>query len=244
MIHRIMFIPLPRDEWINVEPVTVWWCPRTAARPDLRTLLDPAERRRHDRYLRAEDKERFLLGVATTRLALAGLLGVAPEHVPLVRECADCDEPHGPPRVPDGPHLSVSHSGALVTVAVSPHAPLGIDVEERRRMTTDIASHVLAPGERADDERELLTYWTRKEALLKATKDGLRVPMTRLHVSAPDDPPRLLSWKDRPDLESRLTLHTLVPDEAHLASLALLDHPDQTSVTERDATDLLDRFKG
>ncbi|WP_067488127.1 4'-phosphopantetheinyl transferase family protein [Actinomadura hibisca] len=221
-----------------MEPVTVWWARREAAHPGLPALLDTVERARRDRYLRAEDRDRFTLGVAITRLALAPLLGVAPEQVPLTRACADCGDPHGPPRVPGGPHLSVSHSGDRVAVAISPHGPLGVDVEQATARMADVSGHLLAPDESAADERALLAYWTRKEALLKATGDGLRIPLTNLHVTPPEMAPRLLTWKNRPDLPPRFTMRSLDAGPAYTACLALLDHPD-APIEERPAAPLL-----
>ncbi|MFC9969909.1 4'-phosphopantetheinyl transferase family protein [Spirillospora sp. NPDC127200] len=202
-------------------------------------MLNAVERTRRDRYLRAEDRDRFTLGAAVARLALAPLLDLPPEQVPLTRACADCGDPHGPPRVSGGPHLSVSHSGDRVAVAVSPHGPLGVDVEAAAgRMAADIAGHLLAPGEDAPDEAALLSYWTRKEALLKATGDGLRVPMADLHVTPPTAAPRLLSWRGRPGLPSRFTMRALDAGPGHTACLALLDHP-HAPVEERPADALL-----
>jgi 4'-phosphopantetheinyl transferase len=231
-----------------VEPVIVWWAPRDAARPELAALLDPVERARRERYLRDADRDRFTLGVALTRLAVGERLGIAPERVPLSRACRDCDEPHGPPVVDggsaDAPHLSVSHSGELVAVAVSPHGPLGVDVEEDSgRIGGDIARMLLAPGEAREGtlpgRAGLLTYWTRKEALLKSTGDGLRVPLSDLTVSAPDEPPRLRSWDGRPDLAERIAMHTLDPGPGYAACVALLDHPEGVPVMERRAAELL-----
>ncbi|MQY06681.1 4'-phosphopantetheinyl transferase family protein [Actinomadura macrotermitis] len=217
-----------------MEPVTVWWADPAAATPALIALLNPVERARRDRYQRPQDQDRFTLGVAMSRTALAPLLGVAPERVPLDRTCADCGAPHGAPRVAGGPHLSVSHSGDRVAVALSPHGPLGVDVEAATgRMTADIAGHLLAPGESAAAEADLLAYWTRKEALTKATGDGLREPFTNLRVSPPSAPPRLLAWEGRPDLAARFTLHALDPGPGHTACLALLDHPAEVPVQER-----------
>jgi 4'-phosphopantetheinyl transferase len=238
-----------------VEPVTVWWAPRGAARPELAALLDPVERTRRERYLRDADRDRFTLGVAVTRLAVGERLGIAPEHVPLSRACRDCEEPHGPPVVGTasreaarGPYLSVSHSGDLVAVAVSPHGPLGVDVEEDGgRIGDDIARMLLAPGEAGNEppgRAGLLAYWTRKEALLKCTGDGLRVPLSDLRVAAPHEPPRLRSWDGRPDLADRITMHTLDPGPGYAACVALLDHPGGVPVQERRAAELLARVSG
>jgi 4'-phosphopantetheinyl transferase len=73
----------------------------------------------------------------------------------VTRACPDCDRPHGKPLVPDtGLHVSVSHSGDLVAVAVTTAAPVGIDVE----LGSDLG-------------------WCRWESVVKATGDGMRVPL-------------------------------------------------------------------
>ncbi|MBW8486689.1 4'-phosphopantetheinyl transferase family protein [Actinomadura parmotrematis] len=217
-----------------MEPVTVWWASLADAPLAPGALLDPVERARRERYLHAEDRERFTLGVVMTRTALAPLLGVAPERVPLDRSCADCGKPHGAPRVEGGPRVSVSHSGDRVAVAVSVHGPVGVDVEAASgRLTADIGSHLLAAGEAAADEAALLAYWTRKEALTKATGEGLREPFTRLRVSGPDEPPALLAWDGRPGLADRFAMRALDPGPGHVACLAMLDHPAGVEVAER-----------
>jgi 4'-phosphopantetheinyl transferase len=68
-------------------------------------------------------------------------------------------------------------------------------------------------------------YWVRKEAALKAVGDGLRTPMTDVEVSAPDTPPRITSWRGRPDLARRLRLHDLVGAAGYRAAVAVVDSP-------------------
>jgi 4'-phosphopantetheinyl transferase len=198
-------------------------------------LLNDVERARRERYVRPADRDRFTLGVAVTRLAAGALLGVAPERVPLDRTCQGCGAPHGRPVIDGGPLLSVSHSGERVVVALTGGGPVGVDVEEASdRLNEEIAGQLLGPDEAADlrgldraaRRRGLLEYWTRKEAVLKATGDGLRVPLADLYVSAPDEPPRLLAWEDRPGLPARLTMRTLTPGPGYAACLALIDQPD------------------
>jgi 4'-phosphopantetheinyl transferase len=209
----------------------VWWADLNDVRAARVELLDGVESARRDRYLRAEDRDRFTLGVVLSRVALGAALGLPPQRVPLDRTCPKCGRPHGAPRVEGGPYLSVSHSGDRVAVAMSHGGPVGVDVEASgREPGENLAAHVLSPAEAARhgtlDAAGFLTYWTRKEAVLKATGDGLAVPMPDLTVSAPDEPPRLLAWPDRPALPPRITLHTLSPGPAHTACLALLDQPE------------------
>lgn len=230
----------------------VWWATSADVRPEHVTLLDPVERGRRERYLRDEDRDRFTLGVTVTRLALGRLLGVPPARVPLTRACRDCGEPHGPPVVAGGPYLSVSHSGERVAVALAASGPVGVDVEvSARPLDPGIARHVFSPAERAHYAEPagssgsaeptgdaLFSYWTRKEAIVKATGDGLRVSMTDITLSSPGEPPRLLAWSGRADLVDRITLYPVDPGPGYAACLALIDQPG-AEVREHAAAELL-----
>lgn len=180
-------------------------------------LLDGTELTRRERYVREGDRRRFTLGVNLTKWEVARRTGLPPERIALDRTCPDCGAPHGRPLYP-GLHLSVSHSGDLVGVAVA-EVPVGLDVEERGRPMGELDGHVRSAGEPPGD---LHVYWTRKEALLKATGDGLRVPMTDLTVSAADAPAALLDWRGRPELPGRIRLRDLEPDPAYAAAIALI----------------------
>jgi 4'-phosphopantetheinyl transferase len=227
----------------------VWWATLADVRPGHVALLDDVERARRERYLRTEDRDRFTLGVAVTRLVLGPLLGLPPERVPLSRDCPDCGKPHGRPVVAGGPRLSVSHSGDRVAVAFSAAGPVGVDVEAFRPLEEGIERHVLAPAESAEsaeasggsggfDAGNLLAYWTRKEAIVKATGDGLRASMRDITVSRPAEPPRLEAWPGRAELVGRISLHALNPGPGYFACLALIDQPD-AAVREHPAGDLL-----
>ncbi|MEU5877694.1 4'-phosphopantetheinyl transferase superfamily protein [Spirillospora sp. NPDC047279] len=224
-----------------MEPVAVWWATLADVRPAHEALLDSVERGRRERYLRDADRDRFTLGAAITRIAVGTALGISPEHVRIDRACDDCGKPHGRPVIDGGPHVSVSHSGDRVGVAISAHGPVGLDVEEAGRANESIAGHLLAPAEKADaaaagmSPDALLAYWTRKEAALKATGDGLRVGLTRLSMSAPADPPRLVGWEGRPDLPGRMAMRRLEPGPGYGACLAMIDHPAAVDVTEAPA---------
>ncbi|MEU4294147.1 4'-phosphopantetheinyl transferase superfamily protein [Kribbella sp. NPDC026596] len=177
----------------RTEPVTeVWWARIDQARDEFADDLDEVERGRLAAYLRDEDRARFLLGCTIVRRLLAARFLSPAAKVRLDRTCPDCGKPHGKVRA-DGVELSVTHSGDLVGVAIGDH-PVGLDVEKiDPGMDVDgVARMALAPEEvqelrRYDGierVRAFTTYWTRKEAVVKATGDGLRTDLRR--VAVPD----------------------------------------------------------
>lgn len=155
---------------------------------------------------------------------LAGLTGTPPGSVSLTRVCAVCGGPHGKPqvRVPSGWEVSVAHAGDRLLVAAA-EVPVGVDVESLGRETgRGFADVVLHPDEdRTDDPVHLVTSWTRKEALLKATGEGLSVDPRDLRVSGPDDAAELLAWDGHPDRVGALRLVDLPAPEGYVAALAV-----------------------
>jgi 4'-phosphopantetheinyl transferase len=116
--------------------------------------------------------------------------------------------------------LSVSHSGDAVLVAVA-DAPCGADVEllGGDRDVAGLSRLVLGDGEQAKDEREFVRAWTRKEAVTKATGDGLRVAFSQVIVAG--EPPRVTSWPYQ-DPPGSVTLLDLDAPDGYLAALAVL----------------------
>ncbi|MHA6781544.1 4'-phosphopantetheinyl transferase family protein [Pseudonocardia saturnea] len=197
-----------------MDTCTVWWAaPRSPAdAPHLVDLLDAAERDRLGRFRRVADAARYLAAHALARLALAGSLDVDPAALTFDRTCR-CGQPHGKPRLDgSGPGFSMTHAGDLVGVAV--HAgPVGLDVEHVRPLTdlAAMAAHACAPGETVADAGAFFRLWTRKEALLKSTGEGLSTPMSDIALT----PGGAVRWADR-----TVWLHDLSPAPDHLAALA------------------------
>jgi len=222
--------------------VQVWWARLSQLDESLDAatarLLVAEELGRAAAYRIPDDRLRFQVGVAVTRLALAAEFDCGPDEIQLDRTCPDCGQPHGKVR-PAAPHtgweVSVSHSGDLVGVAVSTVAPLGLDVEQVRAVATSVASLVLTPSEERQvrSAADFIRYWTRKEAVVKATGEGLRRPLSQVTVSAPADPAAVLNWSG-----STIRLYDLADRPGHLASLAVLSC-DVVTITERDAQPLL-----
>lgn len=80
--------------------------------------------------------------------------------------------------------LSLTHTAGLSAVALAPHERVvGLDVEHVRPVNPDLLARMLGEGEAAPDTpRPELVVWTAKEALLKATGQGLRTRMATARI--------------------------------------------------------------
>jgi 4'-phosphopantetheinyl transferase len=144
--------------------ITVGWARIDDAPTDLDVLNASArlaERAWPDDERRRIVGARLLLRDLVTREVGAG------RTIVLRQRCERCGGPHGRPMVEvdgrPGPHVSISHAGALAVVAVAPSA-VGVDVEPERN---DIA----------------VDEWVRTEAVAKATGRGLDdAPLPRARV--------------------------------------------------------------
>lgn len=193
--------------------VDVWWGSPVLHAPRLVALLDAHERARLDRFRRPADAARYLGAHALARIVLAERLGADPAALEIDRTCR-CGKPHGKPTVP-GVEFSMTHSGDRVGVAVSEVGPIGLDVEELRDLADvdALAGHALSPAEpRPSSAAAFLQVWTRKEALLKATGDGLSSPMNTITLAGA----RVVSWADGP----QAWLVDLEAGPAHPAAVA------------------------
>jgi 4'-phosphopantetheinyl transferase len=216
----------------------VWWADVADHRAGHESLLSATEVERAGRLRRAEDRVRQMLGAVLLRLAVSAATGTPPAGVTVDRTCPRCGEPHGRPALPGtGLHASITHSGDLVGLALTRVGPVGLDVERITEVDVDgLARSVLHPDERVADLAGFFRYWTRKEAVVKATGDGLGVALPEVRVSAPDEPPALYAYPDRPDLAA--TMHDLHPAPGYRAAAALLTRPP-VPVTELKAAPLL-----
>ncbi|MFI6035343.1 4'-phosphopantetheinyl transferase family protein [Streptomyces sp. NPDC051315] len=240
--------------------VQVWWARLGDGHAGLLALLDPVERARYDATTDAANRGRFLVGCALSRIALGELLGLPPADVPLRRVCPRCGGPHGKAELAVPPaseyadvDFSVTHSGAVVGVAVCRGAAVGLDVEE---YTVGLDVDTAAPSALSDTERAalyarpaagrqaaFLRTWTRKEAVLKALGVGLRVSPRGLVVSAPDAPPAVLGWPERLGPRPLVGLADMTVDGVHPASVALVG-TGAVRVDRRDASPAVAAYGG
>jgi 4'-phosphopantetheinyl transferase len=231
----------------------VWWARPADVGRDADALLAPADLERRARLVHVADRQRLTAAWALTRTVLGAAVGASPTVLQIDRTCPECGGRHGKPRLLDDRNVqfSVSHSGDRVAVAVQRGAPVGVDVEKIGRFAAGqldlLADHVLAAEERAELRRwppsarpaAFTTYWTRKEAVLKATGEGLGEAVVSTVVSPPSSPPRLLR-RGVPAGRTALPigLHALLAPPGYVATLAVAG-PEPSSVVERDASVVL-----
>ena len=198
--------------------------------------LHPAERARAEGIRHRLSKDEFVLGRVTARRLVAEGWGLRPADVVFQAMCRRCAGPHGRLEAPTGRgvvHVSVSHSAGLVVVAAALGVRVGVDVERIALRGAAMPVKALSSAEQAvlactaDQQRvpAFIRYWTRKEAVLKATGDGLAVSPATLTVSAPAEPARVLEWVNRPAPDVPVHLSDLDTAAGFLGALATLDRP-------------------
>lgn len=219
--------------------VTVWWAHRSLAGALDEGLLSGVERARVARLRGAADRERSAVARGVLRLALAVTAAGPPAAGASASSASpasiEIDWTRGPvlPASP-GVWASVSHSDDAVAVAVSTAGPVGVDVESLRRtadLVPAVQESVFTKAERAElhalrvggQSSLALRLWTLKEAVLKATGDGLiRAPSTlELAGLGPDVAPRITRFDGRDDLTGdRTRLFGLTPVVQPFAGVA------------------------
>ncbi|HEY9483472.1 MAG TPA: 4'-phosphopantetheinyl transferase superfamily protein [Micromonosporaceae bacterium] len=218
----------------------VWWADVGLVRPWHLDLLDDVEQARRERLRRAADRDRFVIGAVLLRLVMAERTVWSAAEVPVDRTCTMCGKPHGRPTIAgSGLHVSVSHSGAWVAVAVTRGAEVGVDVEEISDIDIgSLESTVLSAAETVEVATlaDFFRSWSRKEALVKAAGDGLSVPLNEVVVDDAAVGPRLVAYPGRPRLAAQL--FDLERRDGYAAALAVLTAAP-VEVVERSALSLL-----
>ncbi len=159
------------------------WC--ALLQCDTRQLVEPGpplsldEQARALKFLSEELRQRYVASRVIVRRILGACLGVAPERVPMRSDAK------GKPHLAGdcGVQFNLAHSSDLLVVAVAQGLPVGVDVERvrplndapsiARRFFTRSEADWLEAQEGADGDRSFFRLWTRKEAALKATGEGI-----------------------------------------------------------------------
>jgi len=184
------------------------------------------ERERADRFRTAELRRRFVAGRGALRALLGAYLGIEPALVAF-----SYGHRGKPSLATPGVEFNLAHTDDLALCALTVGRAVGVDVERLRPM--DDAERIIAryftsrecleflEHPRAERASAFFRGWTRKEAFLKATGEGLAASLDSFEVSLDAGGARLLRVGDDPDAARRWSLVDVDVEPGFVAALAV-----------------------
>ena len=185
--------------------VHVWRASLAAADAEVaacEALLDATELARARRFHFERDRRQFTLARGLLRQLLGRYLDLEPTAVQFALG------PHGKPLLAlagKALRFNLSHSGAQALFVLAPEREVGIDLEAGARLGEDwsaLARRIFSTREQAElaalprevQRDAFLNGWTRKEAYLKATGQGLVNGLPQIEITLdPAKPAAFLS---------------------------------------------------
>jgi 4'-phosphopantetheinyl transferase len=223
-------IELPHDE-VHVYRVWLDTLDDAALFAAYRALTTDEERARNDRYMFDRTKREHLVGRALVRTTLSRYAPVDPGAWRFregERGRPEIDAPAGFARL----RFNLSHTTGLVALAVALDRDVGVDVEDaaRQRTTVEIADRFFSPREVADlhalpaaaQRDRFFTYWTLKEAYIKAVGLGLAIPLDHFSfLLEPGAPVGIAFAPERDDDPADWQFATDRPSDRHHLAVAV-----------------------
>jgi 4'-phosphopantetheinyl transferase len=191
----------------------------------LRDSLTEEQKEQVDLYLKIEDQKRY----AAARYLLRKLF--SDQGYP-----ADFDNnSYGKPFLKNGPEFNFTHANRYIVLAYSKEGSVGVDIEDIRPLQIDLLRRYVSDQEwetmRASDnaEKQFLTYWTAKEAIMKADGRGLSIPIENIHLSGSTALLENREWH----------LSILDIDENYIARLATSKAPHDIKIQRKSLSELI-----
>jgi 4'-phosphopantetheinyl transferase len=219
------------DTWPELPPDEVHLWSASLAEPvgALSDLLSIDEIERRDRYVFPHLRARYARGRGLLRLVLGRYLDAPGASLRFAYGA------HQKPAIVESElQFNLSHSGDQWLLAVSRDREVGVDIEATCAMDDfeAMARRYFAPGERQrlaalpPDQRLMAFYrgWTRKEAIMKATGEGLALALDAFEVTLAADDVRLLALRGEAQTPGQWSLQELMAPDGYVAALAVAGH--------------------
>lgn len=223
------------DLQLDANTVWVWQANLNLPESSIAAFWDSLaddERQRADRFRREIDRTSFIAARGILRALLGNYLQCD------AREIQFSYSDRGKPFLADNSlQFNLSHSGGLALYAIAANRAVGIDIEAIRdieieplakRFFSDREYRKLCQLEGDRKSQAFFTYWTAKEAYLKATGEGL-MGLQQVEILEKGD--RL--WLQLPHENSpHFSLEKLPPPSGYAAALAVKGQDWQLSYRE------------
>jgi len=206
----------------------------------LEALLAPDERERAGKFHFLSDRRNYTLRRGLLRLLLSKYLTRPPREITF--QYGRLGKPElDPDRIRQPIAFNASQSQGLAVYAVSRPGPIGVDVEKVREVPhfEEIANRFFSKREaeslmklpRESRLEAFFTGWTRKEALLKSTGEGVGERMATVEVTLiPGGVAEILSFKGEAKPLSDWYLHSFSPAPGYLTAIAVKGRPAHVSL--------------
>ena len=228
--HGITWSPPPAHCELQGSEAHVWAASLDVSEGDLasfRSLLSTEEIHRAHRFRFDVHRNRFIAARALLRSILADYLETGPDRIEFQYG------QHGKPSLADQTRdlqFNLAHSEDLALIAIAGAGQIGVDVERVRvlndfdelvaRFFSTRETQVFHQVPTDEQPAAFFNLWTRKEAWLKATGEGIVRSLKHVEVSfLPGEPPRFMRLPNASP--SEWLLHELSPGPDFVGALAI-----------------------
>ncbi len=226
----------------ETSPIEIWHWPLTLAddiaREQHAAVLSPDETQRANKLLSVTHRDEFIAARAGLRRIVANALET--DAATLVFSYG----PHGKPVLESAAiepplHFNIAHSGGHAVLALSRSGEVGIDIEQHRdvdiriakRYFTDREWQIISTAEGAKQRELFFRCWVLKEAVLKATGDGIQRGLDTFEVSLDEKPARILLMDGSDTEATNWHLHTFALAKNIPGALAIAQRDIEGGVT-------------
>lgn len=233
------------NERLDDRQVHIWLAdPATAPWHNLATMLGDEERGRMDKFRFAKDRQAYLTAHVLVRTVLSKYEDRTPGEWKFTTNAYG--RPDVDPDLDSRLNFNLSHTDGLVACAVTTDHQVGVDVEasDRALEVEDVVDRYLSPEEMSvlrslpQDQRRLrfFTYWTLKEAYIKARGLGLSIPLDQFTVKVTADTPITIAFgREMVDDAALWRFHSSWPTDRHSLGVAVKTTGEDVQFTVRTA---------
>lgn len=227
-----------KDSGVNLElhndEIHIWFASLEQSESQFQALsqtLSKDEHIRAERFLFDKDRKRLVICRGILRKILGNYLGVDPDKLMF------CYGKYGKPALVDTFNngkicFNLAHSEGFAIYAFTIGHEIGVDIEYIRDIPemTQIAEYLFSVAEKetfhalpeSKKQEVFFNCWTRKEAIIKATGDGLSRPLNKFDVTfSSNEPTRVIRTEGYLQEASQWYVHDMEPLPGYTAAVAV-----------------------